>query len=91
MTRQDIERQYKVDEFGIIRSPGKFEREGVYAPFFYDIILNGGGTEEWDENEDLTTYIDVTDQDRIMFPELKTVERVACSEDGSGFFYCRLI
>ena len=41
MTRQDIENAYEVRD-GIICSPGKFEGEAVYAPYFWEAYLNGG-------------------------------------------------
>lgn len=36
MTRKEIAETYKVDERGVIRSPGKFEGEPIYVPYFWD-------------------------------------------------------
>jgi len=52
MTREKILRDYKVDEHGVIRSPGKFEAEMLYAPYFYDIMMEGGGEREYPCDEE---------------------------------------
>lgn len=46
MTRGDIIATYNVDERGIIRSPGKFEGEQVFAPYFWEAYLDGGADED---------------------------------------------
>src|SRR5215211_4995867 len=40
MTRLDIESEYDVEN-GQITSPGKFEGEPVYTPYFWESYLNG--------------------------------------------------
>lgn len=70
---------------GIIRSPGKFEGEPTYAPYFYDALLNGFA--DTDEG-DVATF-DVTDDDRALFPELKDVQHVYLWESEQGFIYTR--
>lgn len=66
MTRAEIEQAYKVEN-GVIRSPGKFEGEAVYVPYFWDVYLDGGADE--DDGEVLVFY--VSDEDRATFPELQ--------------------
>jgi len=65
---------------GIIRSPGKFETEMHYIPYFWDQFLNGYGTDRgtWAE-----FALDTTD--RILFPELRDVNYLYLSENNDGF------
>jgi hypothetical protein len=39
LAREQIRRDYNVDEYGIIISPGKFEGSQEYMPFFYELYL----------------------------------------------------
>lgn len=82
MTRADIERDYNVVD-GVIRSPGKFEGEPVYAPYFWDAFLNG----MQDEDDGEFLLFNVTDEDRVEFPELQGVSQVSLGEDSQGFVY----
>lgn len=77
MTRQEILAQYLVEN-GIITSPGKFEREPIYAPYFYELWLDNGA-----DNEPIA----VEDEDRREFPELEDIAEVRVSEDDDGFVY----
>ena len=83
MTRRDIESSYTVDANGIIRSPGKFEGEPVYVPYFWDAYLEGFADE--DDGEVLTFR--VTAEDRAEFPELDGVTTVRLWETDQGFVY----
>lgn len=82
MTRKQIETDYNVDEHGIIRSPGKFEAEMLYAPYFYDAMLNG-------ESDPVNgvDYFELTAEDKVEFPELINVYGVALEESEQGFVY----
>jgi hypothetical protein len=82
MKRKDVTSDYDIKD-GRISSPGKFEGEAVYAPYFYDAYLNGMADDEGDR-----LVFDVTAEDRREFPELKNVKRVFLSEDDNGFVYC---
>lgn len=82
MKRKDITGDYDV-KGGVIKSPGKFEGEAIYAPYFYDAFLNGMADDEGDR-----LAFDVTADDRREFPELKGVSRVYLYEDNSGFVTC---
>jgi hypothetical protein len=81
MTRQDILDQYKVDDRGIIRSPGKFEGEMLYVPHFWDVFLNGFA----DRDDGKVLGFDVTADDKKEFPELKRRRTVKIVEDLNGF------
>lgn len=80
MTRDDIERDFKVSN-GRITSPGKFEGEAVYVPYFWYIFLDGGA----DEDMGWKLIFHVTEGDRKMFPELGAKKRVALYERDDGF------
>jgi hypothetical protein len=83
MTRKQIESEYKVIN-GVIRSLGKFEAEPVYAPYFYDVLLNGGGEAQ---DEDGVVRFEITPEDITMFPELSGYSFALLDEDSQGFVY----
>ena len=84
MTRKEIEENYEVKD-GIIQSPGKFEAELVYIPYFWDFYMNG-----WEDDRDyfdgvpFSGYV-VTEEDRKEFPELVGIYGVILYESGQGF------
>jgi hypothetical protein len=80
--REKIESEYHVEN-GIIKSPGKFEGEPIYAPHFYEIYLNGCA----DEDDGNVLTFEVNDEDRCAFPELIDVSKVIMSESEQGFIY----
>ena len=79
ITREQIEKDYKIHD-GIIRSPGKFEGEPVYVPFFYDWSLECG---------DSTVMI--TEPDIVQFPELTGYSAIIVGESGNGFVFHKLL
>lgn len=70
---------------GIIRSPGKFEGEPRYAPYFYNTYLDGCA----DADDGVVITFDVLGPDIDKFPELKNVSRVYMWESDQGFIYTR--
>ena len=80
MTREESLEGYKVNN-GRIMSPGKFEGEKVYAPYFYDDSLNG----LWEKNRDDVLYCVPTFEEHKMFPELKGKRFIHITEDDQGF------
>jgi hypothetical protein len=81
--REAIEKDYKISRGGMIKSPGKFEGEMIYMPYFYGVFLEGGADGE-DENGRIKVLVD--NQDRLIFPELgKTRKHVIFTVDDSGF------
>ncbi len=80
MTRQEIERDYQVEN-GVIRSNGKFEGEAVYVPYFWDAFLNGMA----DRDNGRVLGFDLTADDKAMFPELKGRRTVRLYERDDGF------
>ncbi len=71
---------YKV-ESGIIRSPGKFEGEARYVPYFWDAYLNGCA----DRDDGAVLGFDVSKEDKVRFPELKRRRTVKLIERDDGF------
>ena len=89
MEREEILKQYTVDERGTIRSPGKFEAEPLYTPHFWDAVLNGEAEDHEEPDGTLWAILDVTPEDRDQFPELADhgITAVALMETGDGFVY----
>lgn len=83
MTREDILADYDVVN-GVIQSPGKFELEMLYTPYFWDMFLDGMA----DDDDGKVMRFDVTDQDREQFPELANVRSVFLWENDQGFVSC---
>ena len=80
MTRQDITNEYSVVN-GRIVSPGKFENEMVYVPYFWDFYLNGFA----DDDDGKTLKFKVSKEDREQFPELKGKRTVRLQQTDTGF------
>lgn len=87
MTRNDILQNYTVGKDGLITSPGKFENEMLYAPFFYDAMLNGEGDTEYDGLDGPETSFKITAEDRKEFPELGRTKYVTIWESEQGFVF----
>lgn len=95
MDKQEIVKNYNVKD-GRIVSPGKFEGEPIFAPYFY-AAWNDGQAEIVDEldGEDMDgSYagFTVTDFDVRQFPELAPHQGnlVLLHEDGNGFVRLRI-
>lgn len=67
-----------------ILSPGKFEGEPLYVPYFYDAFLDGFAEFEGDEDDEYMTF-DITDEDVELWPELKGWSRILLFERSDGF------
>lgn len=87
MNRQDVLNLYTVNEHGIITSPGKFEGEPLYVPYFWDMGINGSyeriEIDETDGKAWLTYFVYNTDIDE--FPELHGVSVVYLHGTEQGF------
>ena len=80
VTRHDIIQDYDVEN-DIIYSPGMFEGEFIWTPYWYELIMMGDG-EPIDEGVEL---VEVTDEDRNEWPEIDgdtTHIAVAINEQG---------
>jgi hypothetical protein len=85
-TRQALENEYKVID-GRITSPGKFEQEMIYAPWLYDLALNGGSSETHADGSDV---FELEDLDRLVFPELGQSKYALVTYSDQGFVYVSL-
>lgn len=71
---------------GKIRSPGKFEGEPIYAPYFHEALLNGDA--DMSDGEDGWALFEVYEEDVEEFPELlKNVAVVMLRVDDNGFVH----
>lgn len=89
MTREQIERDYHV-EGGIIRSPGKFEGEPSWAPFFYDLWGGLGHIIIFDDQEGVEFDIfqwDRADDVFLDWPELLSAHSVILVENDDEFIF----
>lgn len=67
---------------GRITSPGKFEGELAYVPFYWDRALDGWADEE---GEDGSVSFVVMPDERRMWPEVGSKRVVRLREDDNGF------
>jgi len=90
MTRKEIEKDYDVNEYGIITSPGKFEGDMAYIPYFWDMVMNGTGEDIW-EDDLLITRLTIDNEDVKEFSGILTKDdlnkEIELWEDNSGFVY----
>lgn len=87
MCRRETMDTFEVNAHGNITSPGKFEGEQLYAPYFWEVILNGDGCPMRDKHDDEWTLLNVNNEERDEFPELGDAHRVALFESDNGFVY----
>ncbi len=80
-----------------ISHPGKFEACPIYAPYFYELSLDGGGDDDFmNANGNTVDIIIVSSADRVHFNSsdaaedspLRGVYAVAIWSDDYGFIYC---
>jgi hypothetical protein len=69
--RQAILRDYNVDTAGRIRTPGKFEGEKLYVPYYWDAYLDGMA----DRDDGKIIGFNITPEDRALFPEIPKRKR----------------
>lgn len=76
---------YEVNEHGVIVSPGKFENEPTYVPYFWDKGLDGFSDDEEYDGDTPIWVFRVDAEDRKRFPSLRGIKTVRVWEDSSGF------
>lgn len=81
-SRAELEKDYKVVG-GLIKSPGKFESECIFVPFYWKLALEGGA--DSDDGTDFIFNIDASDVE--MWPELQNAVRLRLWEDENGFVH----
>lgn len=80
ITRLDIFQDYDVED-DIISTPGLFEGDYIWAPYWYEMMMLGEG----DPIDDGVELLEVVDDDRSEWPELDgdtTHVAVAINEQG---------
>ena len=82
--REQILKDYKVSDHGVIHSPGKFEGEMLYVPYFHARWGEGGGDEEFGS----AVFFVITPWDVDAFPELAGTYGLALEETDQGFVNC---
>jgi len=73
--------EFKTDTRGRILSPGKFEGEMIYVPYYWEAYLNGFA----DRDNGTILGFDVTPEDKVMFPMLKRRRTVNLYQRDDGF------
>lgn len=79
--RADIENAFQIDEGGFICSPGMFQGEPLWVPYFWNLCMEVLGEGEGGEKEFLAV---VDDDDRREFPELIGIKRIQLVETKDG-------
>lgn len=88
--REEILTNYKTyPNSDLIRSPGKFEGEPLWAVYFWNLAMDGSGDVEWDDDDTEVTTFQIQDEDRELFPELteEGITAVSLWEDSQGFVH----
>lgn len=70
-----------------IETPGKFEGEPIFAPYFWDIMLEGGADHDCGE----CVYFIVSEVDVRLYPELSGIYAVRLDESAQGFVFTTII
>ena len=79
-----VHEEYTVVD-GIIRNPGKFECECVWVPYFWDLVLDGEGEDEFDEDGESVATRFVVDYEEAEAFGLECGDTVEVFEDSQGF------
>lgn len=81
MNRNEIQASYKINKDGVITSLGKFEREMIYVPYYWDCALSG----MFAEDVNGVFFVPLDKDDYLMFPELDNAYGIAVEESEQGF------
>lgn len=80
--RAKILKEFNVDKHGRIESPGIFEGEMLYVPYYWQIYLDGFA----DRDNGKILGFDISPDDRVEFPELgKRRKTVKLYQRDDGF------
>lgn len=89
ITRREIEESYDTypDNPIVIKDPGQFEGQCLWAPYFWEYYLNGFS------DEDLAGVLlfVISEEDKAEWPELAEDFAIALEQSDSGFVYCTVI
>lgn len=73
---------------GVIVSPGKFEGEPAWLPYFYTLWNDGGADDEILIHGTTTAIFNIDASDVTRFPALAGVRQIYVWEDSQGFVRC---
>jgi hypothetical protein len=92
MSRQEVMDSYEIDANLIIRSPGKFESEFAWAPYFWDQTLDGCSDELTYPNGVTVYAVEIDETDRAEWPEIGAdIVAALLEESDNGFVSCDLV
>ena len=93
LSREDIERDYTIDELHIIRSLGKFEGEPFWVPYFWERWLEGCSDDEFPLADSGISVFYINTDDTDQFPELKgrLFDVLLLWENDQGFAYSQIM
>ena len=83
-TRDDILEHFTIED-GRIVSPGRFEGQRIYVPYFWDAVQDGWQDDEEYEGDIQTAVFFITPEDRQQFPELESKLEVRVRQIDDGF------
>lgn len=91
MTREQVFRDYKIEQ-GRIVSPGKFEGEPIFAPYFWELGLEGFSDFDNGKVYGFRLALNGQDKSNPFLPELKQwlgrKRSLKLWEDSQGFVHC---
>ena len=79
-------REAYATQAGPITTPGKFEGEMIYVPYFWDLALGGFA----DRDNGKVYGFDITKEDRALFPEIPKRQRTVKLVERSDGFVCEV-
>ena len=82
-------RAYAVDEHRLIREPGQFSGQPIYAPYFWNGYRDGTYDDEYVEDGEHVVVFNVTEDDRCEYLELSGATKVYIREDARGVLHTR--
>lgn len=80
MNRELVFAMFQVDETGIIRTPGPFEGQNLYIPYFWYLHISGYRE---DVHDGIITF-QIRMEDRAQFPELANRDVVRLKQQENG-------
>ena len=84
-----IREEYDVLD-GLIRTPGKFECECEWVPYYWELAMNGEGDDEFDEDGESMATRFVVDYEEAEAFGLECGATVEVFEDSQGFVNARV-
>ncbi len=92
-SKQEIAEAYRLDEHGIVCSPGKFEGEPWYVVALWELVLNGCADSEIFDGDDLISVFtldkDLRDACGLETPRRDGADHIVLWERSDGFVCSR--